>query len=156
MKNSSYLNLFFALAFLFSGQKDYSLKLAIGENKLPEKLSVVFTVISNAKQNIKIPNKESLVIGYKDDINSDCYFEVVEVTNSAETDVIPTGDYQYYNVNNKDKLNVLKPKQSQSYKFDVSDFYTLKMGKKYKLRLTFRLSKYNSVPDIVSDWLIVN
>lgn len=156
MKNSSYPNLFFVLVFLFACQKDYSLKLAISRNKLPEKLSVVFTVISDAKQDIKIPNKESLVIGYKDDINADCYFEVVEVTNNAETDVIPTGDYQYYNKKNKDKMNILKPKQSQSYNFNISDFYSLKMDKKYKVRLTFRLSKYNSVPDVLSDWLIIN
>ena len=149
-------NLFFGLVFLFVGQKDYSLKLVVSENKLPEKLSVVFTVISDAKKNIKIPNKESLLIGYKNDINADCYFEVIEVTNNSEIDVIPTGDYQYYNVKNKDKLMTLSPKQSQSYKFEITDFYSLEKNKKYKLRLIFRLSKHNSIPDIVSDWLVIN
>ena len=149
-------NLFFGLVFLFVGQKDYSLKLVVSENKLPEKLSVVFTVICDAKKNIKIPHKESLLIGYKNDINADCYFEVIEVNNNSEIDFIPTGDYQYYNVKNKDKLMTLSHKQSQSYKFEITDFYSLEKNKKYKLRLIFRLSKHNSIPDIVSDWVVIN
>ena len=131
----------------------YIVKINVAENHSSDKLILSVCLFSRTVQKLRIPEQQSLVFGYSDDKFADCYFEVLEIKDSKGVAVSPTADYQFFNT--KKKFTLLAKDKSVSYKFDLTNFYTLIKDKEYKIRLTFNLSKYGATDNISSDWLVV-
>lgn len=152
------LSLFFSISFTILGysnfQENYLLKLEIKEKELPDKITICITLLSKSDVDLKVPQSGYIHIGYKDDQSSDCYFEIVEVTKSSEITVLPMSNYQYFF--KKMRFDKIKKNQSRDYQFNITRFYSLENNKKYKIRLIFKLSKYNNTNDISSNWIDIN
>jgi hypothetical protein len=121
---------------------------------IPKTLKFEITVKSQTNISIHVPDKDAILFGYKDDDEAQCYFEVYELNGESEQLVDPTADYQYFPGRSKKKL-LLGKGQSISYEFNVSNFYRLKVGKRYKIRLVFKGEIFNKTENIASNWVNV-
>lgn len=157
MKKIQFILILFLLVFTVSyTNQDYNfVKIQVVKNEFPSSLVMAILLTSKSNQILKIPQIENLVVGYKDDVNADCYFDVVEINNLLEKEVVPSADYQYL-INKKKRIINIKNGGSITYHFDICNLYRFDKSKKYNVRLIFKLSKCNSTNDISSEWININ
>lgn len=158
VKTFVYTILIIAISFFllgYSTKNDIVVEIATVKKRLPTLLIMNISLTTNSEQMLRVPKKETIVFGYKDDDYADCFFEVIEISDSSEKEVIPTADYQHVNIRTKDKFLYLKKGMSVQYTFNLTNFYSFDVNKKYKIRLVFKVSKNNSVDDVYSDWLSI-
>ena len=127
------------------------------EIKISIRQSIAFSnteliVKSGTSDNLNIPSYENLIVGYREDEDADCYFEVFDFKTKKE--VLPTGDYQYFR-KKIIKLETLKMGTKKIYNTDFLNLYNLNLSNKYKARIIFKLSKYNKTSDIISNWVTI-
>jgi hypothetical protein len=134
---------------------DCIVKIELVKREMNDSLLFKILVISNEIKTINVPQKNHLVVGYVGDTQADCYFEVVEINDTLTIHVTPTTDYEVFNRRKKDSLLHLKKDKSIAYFFNLREYYILDNMKKYKVRLIFKLSKYNSSKDVSSNWITI-
>jgi|GEM_PF-4342963 hypothetical protein len=117
-------------------------------------IDISVELLSKEPKILNIPTQNSLIFGYEDDTAVDGFFEVYEIQGQKEIKQTPTEDYDQFNI--KKELVELSNGKTATFHYMISELYSLDNYKTYKLRLFFRLSKYNHFrKDIYSNWIII-
>ncbi len=115
-----------------------------------------FSIVLLSKENIilKLPTPKSLIFGYENDSAVDGFFEVYEMHEKNEIKQTPTEDYDQFNI--KNELMELNNGTAATYEYKLGELYSLNIHKTYKVRLRFKVSKYNYLlNDIYSNWVVL-
>jgi len=124
------------------------------ENSSTQKYEVVIHVKGEPNTSLKFRDSLALHWGYQEDPDAEAYFDVQVFGNGEWSDVYPTAHYQYLTRLKEKPLYILKFPTTKVFAFDLKGWYPFDEGKRYRTRITMRLSLHNKkVHDITSDWL---
>ena len=114
---------------------------------------------SNCKQQIKAQNKNYLFIGDPQLSYSDAFFEVKLLTKLRKDSIVKKSveiECDPIVLDIKPSLEILSKGQSVNYTcYDLRCFYKFLPDNTYQIRLCYKLSKFNTLPDLYSNWLTV-
>jgi hypothetical protein len=135
----------------YTYQDRTSVSLSVVSRKTPDKIVLSIKLQSQEKTNLLVPSSNCLLVGYEDDDSADCFFKVYKLEGDHWQKETPSADYQSFNL--KKGLATLQYGEVVNYAFALSQYYHFDPKNQYKIRLTFRLSRYNPRADINSPWL---
>jgi len=124
------------------------------ENSPTQKYEVVIHVKGEPNTSLKFRDSLALHWGYQEDPDAEAYFDVQVLENGNWIEVSPTADYQYLPERKKSQPFILRFPTTKVFAFNLHGWYNFDESKKYRTRITMRLSLHNKkVHDITSDWL---
>jgi hypothetical protein len=134
-------------------QDNPNVEILLLNKRMPDTLSFSIKLLANQRAGLQVPSVNNLIVGYEDDDSADCFFQVYEYSANHWKKEQPTADYQTFNI--RKKLTNLEKGNEITYKFNLASYYSFRFNTRYRIRVVFKISKYNPGRDVYSKWVFI-